>query len=159
MTLQDLQSIIQHYGYYAVLVGAILEGETILLIAAISASQGLLDLRWIIVLSTLSATTGDNLYFWLGRMQGKFILRYFPKLEPRLQRFNRLLDRWHTPAILSLRFLYGLRIVGPMAVGMSGFKPFTFLCIDAVGALIWSVVFSYLGFTFGQQVLPYFITS
>jgi membrane protein DedA with SNARE-associated domain len=46
-----------------------------------------------------------------------------------------------------------------MAVGMSGFKPFTFLCIDAVGALIWSVVFSYLGFTFGQQVLPYFITS
>jgi uncharacterized membrane protein YdjX (TVP38/TMEM64 family) len=159
MTLQDLQSTIHNYGYYAVLVGAIIEGETILLIAAISASQGLLDLRWVIVLSTVSATTGDNLYFWLGRMQGKLILRYLPKLEPGLLRFNRILDRWHTPAILSLRFLYGLRIVGPMAVGMSGFKPLNFLCIDAVGALIWSVVFSLLGYTFGQQVLPYFISG
>jgi membrane protein DedA with SNARE-associated domain len=159
MTLQDLQSTIHDYGYYAVLAGAIVEGETILLIAAISASQGLLDLKWVIALSTLSATTGDNLYFWLGRLQGKFILRYMPQFEPRLIRFNRILERWHTPAILSLRFLYGLRIVGPMAVGMSGFKPLHFLCIDVLGSLIWALLFSYLGFAFGQQILPYFISG
>jgi membrane protein DedA with SNARE-associated domain len=159
MTLQDLQSTIHHYGYYAVLAGAILEGETILIIAGMSASQDLLDLNWVIALSTISATTGDNLYFWLGRMQGKWVLRYMPKLEPGLLRFNRILDRWQTPAILSLRFLYGLRIVGPMAVGMSGFKPLTFLGIDAIGAFIWSIVFAYLGYTFGQQILPYFISA
>lgn len=157
MTLPDLQSIIQNYGYFAVLAGAIIEGETILLIAAISASQGLLDLRWVIALSAISATTGDNLYFWLGRIQGKCLLRYFPQMEPRLNRFNSILERWHTPAILSLRFLYGLRIVGPMAVGMSGYKPLSFLCIDAVGSLIWSVAFASLGYVFGQQILPYFI--
>jgi len=159
MTLQDLQSTIHNYGYYAVLAGAILEGETILLIAAMSASQGLLDLKWIIALSTLSATTGDNLYFWLGRMQGKVVLKAMPQLEPRLIRFNQILERWHTPAILSLRFLYGLRIVGPMAVGMSGFSPLLFLGIDAFGALIWSIFFSCLGYTFGQQILPYFISG
>lgn len=159
MTLLDLQTTIQHYGYYAVLAGAIIEGETILLIAALSASQGLLDLRWVIVCSTLSATVGDNLYFWLGRLQGQVILRYFPQLEPRLERFNRVLERWQTPAILGLRFLYGLRTVGPMAVGMSGFNALRFLCIDALSALIWSVVFSCLGYGFGKQVLPYFISG
>ncbi len=154
MNLPEMQHQIGAYGYYAVLVGAIVEGETILMLAAMAAASGLLDLRLVILCSTVSATTGDNLYFWLGRLQGKVLLRWFPALTPRLERFNALLTRWHTPLIVLLRFLYGLRTVGPMAVGMSNMSALGFLLIDAFSALLWSCTFSALGYLLGQQLLP-----
>jgi membrane protein DedA with SNARE-associated domain len=40
----DIPQLIQQYGYFAVAIGAFLEGETVLLVAAISARLGYLDL-------------------------------------------------------------------------------------------------------------------
>ena len=37
----DLQSIIENYGYAAILIGTFLEGETILVLAGLAAHQGL----------------------------------------------------------------------------------------------------------------------
>ncbi len=156
MTFPELQHQISAYGYYAVLVGAIVEGETILMLAAAAAASGLLDIRLVLLCSTVSATVGDNLYFWLGRLQGKLLLRWFPALTPRMARFNALLDRGQTPLIVLLRFLYGLRTVGPMAVGMSHMSALRFLLIDAFSAFLWTCVFSALGYFLGKQLMPYF---
>ena len=40
-----LETFVAQYGYPAVFIGAILEGETVLLIAAVLVQQGQLDLR------------------------------------------------------------------------------------------------------------------
>ena len=45
MTPLDLQPLISQYGLIAVLLGCVLEGETILLLAAAAAQRGLLDLH------------------------------------------------------------------------------------------------------------------
>jgi membrane protein DedA with SNARE-associated domain len=155
MHFQEVEQQVAAYGYYAVLAGAIVEGETVLLLAALAAAHGLLDLRWVIVCASVSAVCGDNAYFWLGRLQGRWVLRRFPALEPRLARFNALLARWHAPLILLLRFLWGLRTVGPMAVGMSGVPAWRFLLIDGLSAVLWASVYSTLGYLLGQQLLPW----
>lgn len=155
MTLPEVQHFIANYGYYAVFAGAILEGETVLLLASVAASSGLLELPWVIFFAGLSATTSDNANFWLGRWQGPWILRKFPSLAPRFDRFGRLLERWHTPVIVVLRFLYGLRTVGPIAVGMSGMAGWRFLLIDLVSAYLWAGTFSTIGFLLGQRLMPW----
>ena len=45
----DLQSIIEHYGYAAILIGTFLEGETILVLAGLAAHQGYLVLIWVMM--------------------------------------------------------------------------------------------------------------
>jgi membrane protein DedA with SNARE-associated domain len=59
----DLQSIIENYGYAAILIGTFLEGETILVLAGLAAHQGYLALTWVILAAFLGSLSGDQLFF------------------------------------------------------------------------------------------------
>ena len=59
----DLQSIIENYGYAAILIGTFLEGETILALAGLAAHQGYLALTWVILAAFLGSLCGDQLFF------------------------------------------------------------------------------------------------
>ncbi len=52
--------------------------------------------------------------------------------------------------ILSLRFLYGLRTVGPIAIGMSPLPWARFTALDFAAAVVWAVVVASAGYAFGQ---------
>ena len=59
----DLQSIIENYGYAAILIGTFLEGETILVLAGLAAHQGYLELTGVIFSAFLGSLCGDQLFF------------------------------------------------------------------------------------------------
>ena len=59
----DLQSIIENYGYAAILIGTFLEGETILVLAGLAAHQGYLVLSWVILAAFVGSLCGDQLFF------------------------------------------------------------------------------------------------
>ena len=48
-----LESIVENYGYAALLVGTFLEGETILVIAGFLAHRGYLHLPWVFIVAFL----------------------------------------------------------------------------------------------------------
>ena len=75
----SLQHFIQEYGYWALLLGTILEGETIMLLAGFAASQGHLSLPWVWLVGFLGAVTGDQTFFYLGRWKGKEYLATHPR--------------------------------------------------------------------------------
>ncbi len=147
-----LQNFIENYGYYAVFVGAFLEGETVLILAGFAASRGYLALPYVMLVAFVASVLGDALYFFLGRWNGPRILDRFPVLRPRAAKVERLLHRYHAPVILVLRFLYGLRTVGPMMIGMGRVRPATFLGLNVIGASLWAVVIGGLGYAFGSTL-------
>jgi Uncharacterized membrane-associated protein len=49
-----------------------------------------------------------------------------------------LLHRGAPWAIVSVRFLYGLRIAGPVLIGMAGVAPWRFVLYNAIGAALWA---------------------
>jgi len=59
----DLQSIIEHYGYAAILIGTFFESETILVLAGLAAHQGYLVLSWVILAAFVGSLCGDQLFF------------------------------------------------------------------------------------------------
>jgi membrane protein DedA with SNARE-associated domain len=63
-----------------------------------------------------------------------------------------LLRRHHLPFILSVRFLYGLRIAGPIAIGMARVPWLRFLALNAIGAAIWAIVIGGAGYFFGAAL-------
>ncbi len=146
----DIASLIQSHGYTAVGIGTFLEGESVLLAAGAAAFHGYLRLPTVVVLATLASFLGDQLFFYLGRRYGNQLLARFPSLQPRAARARALLARHHVPLILAVRFLYGLRIVGPMAIGMSSVHWSRFLILNLVGAMIWAVVVAGAGYGLGQ---------
>ena len=144
---------VQSYGYVAVAVGTFLEGESVLLIAGAAASRGHLSMPVVIAVAAFASFMGDQLYFLVGRRYGAALLARYPSMQPRAARVRGLLDRHHLPLILSIRFLYGLRIAGPIAIGMSSVSWSRFLLLNGLGALLWALLIAGVGYGTGHALV------
>ena len=149
MTAEEL---VRQYGYLAVAVGAFAEGETVLLVAGYSAQRGWLQWPLVVVVAALAATLGDQLFFFLGRFYGPRLLQRYPRLQAHLPRLQAMLGRSPAWTIIAVRFLYGLRIAGPVLIGAAGLAPWRFLVFNAIGALLWAPLITALGWFFGAAV-------
>jgi len=148
----SLHQFIVDYGLWAVLAGTFLEGESVVVFAGFLAHQRLLHLPYVMLCAFAGSFMADQLLFFLGRRyrDHRFVRRIREK--PAFEKALAAIDRYPHGFILSLRFLYGLRTVGPVALGMSRVPPLRFLVLNAVAAVIWAVCFSVVGYAFGQTI-------
>lgn len=144
-----IEQIVAQYGYAALRVGTLLEGETILIIAGFAAHQGYLDLSWVILSAFIGSLAGDQIYFFIGRSKGRPFLRRRLSRQIKAAKVERLLARHGTLIMLSFRFMYGLRTITPFIIGTSSISTRRFLLLNATGALVWALVISCVGFLFG----------
>jgi len=152
MARMDIGALLAQYGYAFVFLGALAEGESVLLVAGFAAHRGLLKLPELIAVAFVAATLGDQLCFYLGRRHGPKLLARFPSLARRVERLQPMLQRHPDAAVLSLRFLYGLRTAGPIALGMLGVPRWRFALLNLLSAAVWSVAFCLLGYQFGNAL-------
>lgn len=149
MTLAELVST---YGYAAIAIGTFFEGETILILGGLAAHQGYLQLPWVIICAFAGTMVGDQLYFYIGRIQGYSALEKRPRWKRKSERIFRLLKRHQVLLILGFRFLYGTRTITPFLIGISRVSPFRFLILNFIGAAAWATVIGGLGYAFGQTM-------
>lgn len=147
-----ISAFVISYGYLAVFLGTLFEGETILLSAGFAAELGLLQWPLVIAVAFVGATLGDQIAFLLGRWQGASLIARFPALALRAPRVHALLERHDVLLILSVRFLYGLRIAGPVIIGSSGVPMLRFALLNMTGAAIWAVLVAGAGYYFGAAL-------
>lgn len=146
------EALIAHYGLFAVFIGGLLEGETFLILAAVAAQHGILSLPLVFVVAAVAATTGDQLWFLLSRYRSD--LRLLRKImdRPEAQKAIGFIQRHPTLFILSFRFVYGLRIAGAVACGLSAIPMARFQVLNAIAALVWTSVMLGLGYAFGSAI-------
>ena len=149
----DLSELIETYGYWVVFGGTLLEGESVLLLAGYAAYSGLLELHTVVAVAVFGSFMGDQLWFYLGRTRGASLLAKYPSYVVPAARAQALLDRYHTPIILALRFLYGLRTVLPFVIGMSRtISTLRFQVINFIGAVLWATSGAVVGYLFGNAI-------
>ena len=146
----DFAPLVAEYGYPAAFVGAVFEGETVLVLAGLFAHRGVLHLPLLIALGALGGAVGDIAYFTIGRRYGPTLLERFPKFAPAAERVHALIERFPELAIFGIRFLYGLRTVGPAVIGASAVSWPRFLLLNALGALVWSACWIGAGYVLGE---------
>lgn len=142
--------LLQAHGYWVLAIGCLLEGETILLLAGFAAHRGYLDPTAVLTIAAVAGFTGDQGWFWLGRRHGSALLKRWPRLAQRRAVLDRMLERWHAAAIIGVRFAYGLRIAGPVLIGMTRLSGARFAAYNALGAVVWAAVIGGIGWTFGH---------
>ena len=59
----------------------------------------------------------------LGSCKGNALIERVPALARHKARIHELLDRYDGIIILTMRFLYSLRIAGPLIIGLSQLQP------------------------------------
>lgn len=148
----NLSELIETYGYWVVLGGTLLEGESVLLLAGFAAYSGYLELHTVIGIAVVGSFLGDQLWFFLGRRHGAKLLARFPRYAAPAKRAETLLARYHTPVILAVRFLYGLRTVLPFVIGMSSVPTLRFQALNFAGAALWASSGAVAGYLFGNAI-------
>jgi membrane protein DedA with SNARE-associated domain len=150
----DLAALIQQYGYMAVFVGSVLEGETLLVLAGLAARRGYLSLQWVVVVAAAGAFIGDQICFFAGRRLGPRILARWTRLDSSIARADALLARYGAFLVIGLRFTYGLRLAGVLAIGMSRMSWLRFASLNLIGALLWAPIVAGAGYVLGSAVEP-----
>ena len=145
----SLEQLISTYGYYAVGIGAFIEGETVLVLGGLSAHRGYLELPWVIFWAFLGSFVGDQAYFYLGRTRGVRLLESRPQWQARSEQVMALLHKHQIVFILGFRFIYGLRTVTPFLIGAAGLSAPRFFLLNFAGAVTWAVVIASMGYFFG----------
>lgn len=147
-----MQDVIAQLGYVSLFVGTFLEGESVLALAGLAASYGYLTFEYVVAVAALGAFLGDQVCFWIGRRYGERILQRYPKLAAKAPRVERLVRRFDAPAVIVLRFLYGLRIAGPIVIGSFGISPWRLALFNFIGALIWAPIVAGVGYLAGEAL-------
>lgn len=151
-----LEYFIVSYGYYALFVGSLLEGELVLIVAGFLAHLGLFNLPWVIAVALVGTIIGDQFYFYLGRRHGREFLKKRPKWQCRLEKAQALLDKHQNLILVGFRFLYQFRAIIPFAFGLSPMKADKFLIWNASGALVWAALWTGGGYFFGNTLAVIF---
>ncbi len=144
----NLEHIVQTYGYAAVLLGTLMEGETILILGAFAAYQGYLAFPWVVVCAFCGAFCGDQLFFFLGRRWSGVILDRFPTWRERMVKVHLFLDRFQTWAVLIYRFMYGFRSITPFVLGSGSIPVFRWVSLNLIAVAAWAVSIGFLGYLF-----------
>ena len=147
-----LESLIQHYGYLAIVVGTFFEGETVLLLGGFAAHRGYLDLAGVMAAAFAGSLAGDWLYFEIGRRKGMAFLERRPAWQKSVARVLAMVHTHQTLLILGFRFLYGIRTVAPFALGASGVSPVRFALLNFASAALWACAFGALGYALGNTL-------
>jgi len=146
----EFSQLIAEHGNTVTLLGALVEGETILTLAGVAAHRGYLHLTTLIVLAALGSFTGDQAYFLIGRLYGKRMFSRFPRLRAATRTAETLLVRYAGASVIAVRFIYGMRTLGPIAIGMSQMRWRTFIMFNAIGAVLWSACWLGVGYLLGE---------
>lgn len=151
----DINNLISDYGYAALVIGSIAEGETITLLGGVAAHQGLLRFPLVVLAVALGGMIGDQALYFIGRRYGAKILRRFPRYRDKIHQTQTLIRRHPYLFVIGTRFMYGFRILGPILIGASHLKPKIFLPLNILGAFAWALIFTTLGYVGGEVIGPW----
>jgi len=147
-----LQHFIEQFGYVAVFIGCLLEGETVLVLAGFAAHMGYLSLPAVMATAAVAGFLGDEMWFFIGRRHGERMLAQFPALLKARPYVARKVERYGIRVVFFVRFAIGLRIASPVILGASGMPPSRFTPANAAGALVWAIVMGGAGYLFGSAL-------
>ncbi len=161
--LHSLEPTLNQYGYLAVggfvLVedfGVPVPGETILILGAVYAGAGRLSIGLVALLGFVGALLGDNIGFAIGHFGGRRLVerygRYVFLTPERVDKTTRFFDRHGGKIIIVARFIEGLRQANGIIAGTSGMHWLRFLIFNAIGAALWVLVWTSVGYLSGSHI-------
>jgi membrane protein DedA with SNARE-associated domain len=156
-------ALVNQYGLVALGVLIVLEsaglplpGETMLLLAAAAAAQGVLPIGVVIAVAAVAAIIGDSLGYWIGHRYGLALLtrygRWLRITPAHLDHAQTFFQRHGPKTVLLGRFVAIFRVLAAVLAGVSRMRYGVFLAYNALGGIVWATVIGFLGFQFGNQL-------
>lgn len=139
------------------LIGFFLPGDTLLFTAGFLASQGVvgLDIAILCAVCGIAAAVGPLVGYWYGNLWGPRLFNREDSLlfrKQHLVRAHEFYERHGGKALILARFMPIVRTFAPVVAGMASMNYGRFVFFTVIGALVWGVGLTLLGFYLGNLV-------
>ncbi|HEY5493215.1 MAG TPA: DedA family protein [Candidatus Anoxymicrobiaceae bacterium] len=160
--VEFIQPLFRDWGYLIVflaaflerslLVGLVIPGNVVVMLAGLYAGVGDLNIAWIVAIAFIGSLLGDNLGYLIGLKLGRPLIDKhgdFMRMGARVSLVETYFDKYGGATILIARFVTFLgALVCPVA-GMSMMNFRRFLYYELLGSLLWAMAFGLLGYFCG----------
>lgn len=135
--------------------GFFFPGDSLLFTAGFLASQGALDVKLLLILFFVAAVLGDSVGYAIGYMTGPRLFSrknsfFFHKSH--LDRTRAFYEAHGPKTIVLARFVPVVRTFAPLLAGVGNMRYRTFLAYNVVGAGLWALGLTWLGFWLGGTI-------
>ncbi|MFV0305279.1 MAG: DedA family protein [Moheibacter sp.] len=133
-----------------------LPGDSLLFAAGMLAAQGTGLNVWIVIgLLLIAAVAGDSLNYYIGKQFGnkalkvKIFGRNFVKQE-HIDKTHEFYEKYGSKTIVITRFVPFVRTLAPFVAGVGRMNYTTFITYNIVGAILWVVGVTLIGYFLGN---------
>ena len=136
-------------------IGFFLPGDSLLFTAGFLASQQLLDIRWLILVSLMGAYLGDSVGYGFGHKIGPKIFKkedsiFFHKKN--ILYAQSFYEKYGGKTIILARFMPVVRTFAPILAGVGKMRYHKFIFYNVIGGTLWVLGLSLLGYTLGRTI-------
>jgi membrane-associated protein len=137
------------------LIGMFFPGDSLLFAAGLLSASGIFNPIAVMVLVVIGAIAGDNVGYWFGKNVGVNLFNrpdsWFFKQEY-VTRTEKFYTVYGPRAIVLARFVPIVRTIAPILAGVGSMRYGTFLMYNVLGALLWGLGMTLLGYSLGTVI-------
>lgn len=129
-----------------------LPGDSLLFAAGAFAALGAFDIKILVALLIIAAILGDTVNYEIGKIVGNKIYEEDNRFIKRahLLKTRTFYERYGAITIVIARFIPIIRTFAPFVAGIGGMRYMKFISYNAIGGVIWVVLFTVAGYFFGN---------
>ena len=132
-----------------ILIAFFLPGDSILFAAGlVAATRDDTNIVFLVTIIFIAAFLGDQVGYVLGRKYGRSYLERHssPRIERMIARAENFYEKYGWSAVILARFYPWIRTFMPPIAGIGKMNYYKFLAANALGALLWGVGITMLGY-------------
>ena len=145
--------LLRKYGYIILFAWGMLEGEAGLVMAGLLSHTGDMNLYLAIFVAGLGGFAGDQVYFYIGRFNKAHVHKRFKGQRRKFAFAHILLQKYGWPIIFIQRYMYGMRTIIPISIGLTRYDARMFAFINLISAWCWAAITIVPVWYFGNEIL------
>ncbi|CZE48584.1 DedA family protein [Campylobacter geochelonis] len=154
--MQDMLTSLSTYGYLILFFYTLGGGMVAIIAAGVLSFAGKMDLTLCILIAAVSNTLGDTFLFYISRYSKKEFAPYLKKQRRNLALAQILFKKHGDKIILIKKYIYGLKTLVPVAIGLTKYSFTKFSIINVISSIIWAVSLGLLSYYAGDFLMRVF---
>ncbi len=135
--------------------GFFLPGDSLIFTAGFLASQGYLNIYFLLFLLFVGAVLGDNVGYWFGSKIGPMLFKrpdsWFFKKEY-VNQAHKFFEKYGGKSLILARFIPAVRTFVPIVAGVGKMKYQKFFLFNLIGGLLWVFGLTLAGYWLGRVI-------
>lgn len=150
--MEDILTSLSTYGYIILFLYSLGGGMVAIIAAGILSYAGKMDLTTSIAVAFVANALGDSLLFYMSRYNKSQMMSYIKKHRRKIALSHVLMKRYGDKIIFFQKFVYGIKTLIPIAIGLTGYSFSKFNILNMISAALWALILGLSSFYAGEAL-------